>query len=863
MRNAGSGTLSIFFNDGTGSFWTSFNPFRGPLTFSVGLGASDVQAIDTTGDGRLDLVVTDKLTGQVSILRNLGGGHFAAPTPYRAGTGLSAIDDSDGSPVVTSLEATAGVAAGPLTPGGPIGLVTINPGSDTLDVLVGLGDGRFGNPVAFPTQGPALAVRMAEFTSNEIEDLAVLTAGVVSIYLGNGQGGFLPPVTYAVPASADGLTVADVTGNGRLDLLVGDAYGDVLLLLGNGDGTFAPYRNADQAVELAVTDLTGNGSKDIIYADQGLDRVVVDYGAGSSAVLADQSSGLLDPGAVALADLNGDGIPDLIVANSGSNNVLIYPGLGNGQFGPAINGGNGYFVGTNPVGITVADLTGSLPDLVVADEGSNQVSILLNQSQKGAPSRSRLDRGSTPAAPGRCRRSLGNFNGGAFPDLLVTNSQSNDVTLLPGVGEGFFNDQDPRVYSVGTDPVTSFVGNFNGQPDLVTVNAGSNDLTVISGFEGSNAVVSTIPSGGVDPTTAFAFSARDGFEDLVVGNSGDGALALFEGGAEGLSLISVEVEPNLPDPTALAFSALTGGEVEFYAATAGRESAELVGAEPVAPGGDGDEPGGGVAILVFRATGGVARDVATAGGDGADADTRGVERGTGAGAGRDGGSGRGRVGGGPGDVRRAGTVLDGTRGSDDGSGGGIGRARRGRCGGTVRAGTVGAVRAGAGRGPGRAGPGRRGRPHGSVRAGGSAGRAGRTRGAGAAWRVGPAVGARSAAGRRAGGRGDPDPGRPHGSDRTGRRSHWGPTRARVRAPESCAGDRRGHRAARAGSGRIGPGRDRSGCSPAGEGWPRAGRPVCRRFAASGRAGQRQEAHQAIGGRRPAGGDYLFAVGLTC
>ena len=142
-----------------------------------------------------------------------------------------------------------------------------------------------------------------------------------------------------------------------------------------------------------MADLTGNGSKDIIYADQGLDRVVVDYGAGNSTVLANQSTGLLDPGAVKLADLNGDGIPDLIVANSGSNNVLIYPGLGNGQFGPAINGGHGYFVGTNPVGITVANLTARLPDLVVADKGSNQVSILLNQSQKGARSRSRRARG--------------------------------------------------------------------------------------------------------------------------------------------------------------------------------------------------------------------------------------------------------------------------------------------------------------------------------------------------------------------------------------------------------------------------------------------------------------------------------------
>src|SRR5262249_5966896 len=158
----------------------------------------------------------------------------------------------------------------------------------------------------------------------------------------------------------------------------------------------------------------------------------VDYGAGNSTVLANQSTGLLNPGAVTLADLNGDGIPDLIVANSGSNNVLIYPGLGNGQFGPAVNDGNGYFVGTNPGGITVATVTvDGLPDLVVADKGSNQVSILLNTSQKGGPitfsAGPRLNSGGS----GPVSTVVGRFTAGPFPDLLVTNSGSNDVTLLP------------------------------------------------------------------------------------------------------------------------------------------------------------------------------------------------------------------------------------------------------------------------------------------------------------------------------------------------------------------------------------------------------------------------------------------------
>jgi hypothetical protein len=575
VRNAGDGTLSVFFAKkvtGPVDPEVDYQTFLPPLTLRVGLGASDVQAVDTTGSGVLDLVVANKPTGQVIVLPNRGNGTFAGPFPYRAGTGLSEIDPGS-VPDVTSLEATSGVVAGPLTLGGPTDLVTINPGSKTMDVLDGLGGGRFANPVAIQMASPAQVVRMAAFTGNGIEDLAVLAAAGLSIYLGNGNGGFLPPTTYAVPSESDGLTVADINHDGELDLLVGDAYGDVLVLLGNGDGTFEPYHEANQAVELAVADLAGDGSKDIIYADQGLDRVVVDYGAGNSKVLANQSTGLLDPGAVTLADLNGDGIPDLIVANSGSNNVLIYPGLGNGQFGPAVNGGHGYFVGTNPVGITVANLTGALRDLVIADKGSNDVSVLVNQSQgqdiSFAPA-VRFQAGLGPVA------TVVQDVPGGYPNLLVSDSGSNKVTLLPGRSPADFSVSAETTIPVGTTPGPLFLDNFNGQTDLLTVNSGSNDLTLISGFGGPDPVTSTIPSGGVDPDAAFAFAGGSGFEDLVVGNAGDGVLALFEGGPGGLSLTSAATEPNLPDPTALAFSALTGGQVQFYAATAGRESAELL-----------------------------------------------------------------------------------------------------------------------------------------------------------------------------------------------------------------------------------------------------------------------------------------------
>src|SRR5262249_15341318 len=154
--------------------------FGFPMTLPVGMGVSDMALVDTTGSGAIDIVVTNKLTGQVSVLLNRGDGTFAAPVPYRAGTGLSAVDPGR-TPQITSLEATAGVAAGPLTPGGPTDLVTINPGSNTMDVLAGLGGGRFANPVTVKTPSPAQIVRASDFDHDGIPDLAVLSAKALSI----------------------------------------------------------------------------------------------------------------------------------------------------------------------------------------------------------------------------------------------------------------------------------------------------------------------------------------------------------------------------------------------------------------------------------------------------------------------------------------------------------------------------------------------------------------------------------------------------------------------------------------------------------------------------------------------------------
>ena len=70
----------------------------------------------------------------------------------------------------------------------------------------------------------------------------VLDSQGVTVLLGNGKGGFLPPVTYAAGLDPTGLTIADVNDDGKPDLIVGNAYGDILVLLNLGNGTFAPIK---------------------------------------------------------------------------------------------------------------------------------------------------------------------------------------------------------------------------------------------------------------------------------------------------------------------------------------------------------------------------------------------------------------------------------------------------------------------------------------------------------------------------------------------------------------------------------------------------------------------------------------------
>jgi hypothetical protein len=286
----------------------------------------------------------------------------------------------------------------------------------------------------------------------------------------------------------------------------------------------------------------------------------------------------------------------MIVANSGGNNVLVYLGLGLGQFAAPRT----FYAGTNPVDVQVADVNGDgRPDVIVTNQGSNDVSILLGDQLALLRPGPRLDVGLAPVGT----QIVPSQTAGGLPSLLVTNSGSNNVFMLPALGGGFFNDAAPTVFNTGLSPQAAIVGNFFGAGlDLVTLNYLSNTLTVYRGFDPASR--HDIGSGGLGPITAIAgdFAANGGLE-LVVGNNGNGTLAIFTATANGLIESDAIFSETLQHPIALALAAPgEGQELRLLAADEGDENVRVFTRESVLQPvklADGDLSSGGMPGFSF------------------------------------------------------------------------------------------------------------------------------------------------------------------------------------------------------------------------------------------------------------------------
>jgi dienelactone hydrolase len=349
------------------------------LAFPAGTGPISVATADFNGDGKLDLVVGDVGNGNVDVLLGKGDGTFQSPVSYEvgnAGTGQA-------------FE----FAVGDLNGDGKLDLVVSDVNDDYVRVFLGNGDGTLRPGVTYAvgeTQPTAVVVadmngdgKLDIVTSNQACQPSPCRTATVSVLLGNGDGTFRPHSDYDAGVAANWVMVGDFNRDGNLDLAVVDGQGNsrtsaVMILLGNGDGTFqrpTSYPLSVNGASGATGDFNSDGKLDIAVADNiGLVSILLGNGDGTFQPRVDYTSGSFPWGSFVVGDFNEDNHLDLAVSNFGSNAISVYLGNGDGSFQSPV------LVNTrsSPHGVAGGDFNrdGRL-DLAVANLNDNTVSILL------------------------------------------------------------------------------------------------------------------------------------------------------------------------------------------------------------------------------------------------------------------------------------------------------------------------------------------------------------------------------------------------------------------------------------------------------------------------------------------------------
>ena len=346
--NKTDNTLSVFLSNGDGTFQAALTPPQptgaAPVWIAKGIFNT------TSGATNIDLAVANVADNTVSILLGNGDGTFtqANGSPIKTGHGPVSIAASN---LTTTSTATGN---------NNVCLFVANQTDNTVSIFLGNGDGTFSPPVApkpatlVTGLGPSSIVA-ADFNGDGNIDLAVtnVTANTVSVFLGNGDGTFGARTDYAVGSAPVFVATADFNGDGIPDLAVADS------------GAPATDSSGNAIPGNSVSILLGNPSTTNAAVGNGTFGAAQSFGAGTA------------PTSITVADFNIDGIPDLAVASSGDNAVSLLLGIGGGAFGPNLE----LTVGTDPVSIVSGSFNGeNKPDAALANEGSNTVTVILNET---------------------------------------------------------------------------------------------------------------------------------------------------------------------------------------------------------------------------------------------------------------------------------------------------------------------------------------------------------------------------------------------------------------------------------------------------------------------------------------------------
>ncbi len=314
-------------------------------------------------------------------------------------------------------------------------------------------------------------------------DLDIVTADYygdnVSVLMNDGEGIFTKEEQYQTGDGPRSIFLADIDDDDDIDIVTGNYVDDtVSVLKNNGDGTFAPRVDHDTgsgpfSIFLADVGEDANSDLDLITADeqeQGFKVSVLEndgtgaFGNRKSYKVGTKPKGLF------LADLDDDGYHDIATANWADDTVSVLINKGDGTFENDVV----YDTGDAPRSIYIANVDGdNFPDIVTADQYSNNISLLLNNGDGTFGTFNEHGVGANSISI-----FLGDIDGDGDNDILTSNLLDNTISVLKNDGSGGFSE---RVdYEVDQGPYSVLLGDVNGdgEVDIVTANNYADSVSV-------------------------------------------------------------------------------------------------------------------------------------------------------------------------------------------------------------------------------------------------------------------------------------------------------------------------------------------------------------------------------------------------
>ena len=154
--------------------------------------------------------------------------------------------------------------------------------------------------------------------------------------------------------------------------------------------------------------------------------------------------------------------------------------------------------------------------MIVADSGFSIIGVLLNDGTNDPfKSLTGYNVGSQPSGI-----ALGDFNGDAKLDIVVSNQNSNDVTVLINNGAGLFPVSHTLAAGHGPSSIVVMDYNHDGKPDIAVSNSGDNNIMVMLGNgDGTFQPAITLAAGSSPVALAVGNLTGGGFSDLIVANA--------------------------------------------------------------------------------------------------------------------------------------------------------------------------------------------------------------------------------------------------------------------------------------------------------------------------------------------------------